>query len=287
MPTPGTTGVSGGFNATQLTALLNEMQNDPRHLGYAAYIPGGSVNPDANNLAILLNCLRDGATTPYDNTGKALSIGPSGTITGATNASPIVVTSANHGLAVGDSVVISGVLGNTAANGTWIVSAVTTNTFTLTAVAGGGASTGNGAYTSGGTWTWCVDAFSTGSQIPSAGATAFQILGAFAKADLAAATPTTAECSWFNALASVFPNSNSTVPLLTSAGAENNIIGCLKGFIGSAQTTSINNLTALKYRFGSRAEQILNLAGTSAPAAGSPGNVLTAIDVQAAFAGGY
>ena len=70
----------------------------------------------------------------------------SGSITGATNASPIVVTSAAHDLTVGTVVVISGVLGNTAANGTFVISAVTTNTFTLTG------STGNGAYTSGGSW---------------------------------------------------------------------------------------------------------------------------------------
>ena len=70
----------------------------------------------------------------------------SGVITGATNATPIVITSADHGLTVGAVVVVSGVLGNTAANGTFVISAVTTNTFTLQS------SVGNGAYTSGGVW---------------------------------------------------------------------------------------------------------------------------------------
>jgi len=65
-------------------------------------------------------------------------------ITGAANASPIVITSSSHGLANGDQVSISGVGGNTAANGTWTVAGVTTNTFQLSG------STGNGAYTSGG-----------------------------------------------------------------------------------------------------------------------------------------
>ena len=69
-----------------------------------------------------------------------------GSITNATNASPIVVTSAAHGLTVGTKVTITGVGGNTAANGTFTLSAVTTDTFTLSG------STGNGAYTSGGTW---------------------------------------------------------------------------------------------------------------------------------------
>lgn len=70
----------------------------------------------------------------------------SGSVTGATDASPIVVTSAAHGLTNGTRVTITGVVGNTAANTTVAISAVDTNTFTLTAVAG------NGAYVSGGTW---------------------------------------------------------------------------------------------------------------------------------------
>lgn len=70
----------------------------------------------------------------------------SGSVTAASNAAPIVITSNGHGLNVGDMVVVAAVSGNTAANGTWPVSAVTTNTFTLSG------SSGNGAYTSGGTW---------------------------------------------------------------------------------------------------------------------------------------
>lgn len=65
-------------------------------------------------------------------------------ISGATNASPIVVTVASHDLSNGLQVTISEVLGNTAANGTWTIANVTTNTFELVG------STGNGAYTSGG-----------------------------------------------------------------------------------------------------------------------------------------
>lgn len=67
------------------------------------------------------------------------------TITGATNASPIVITSTAHGYADGDRVLIEGVAGNTAANGMWTVANQTANTFELAG------STGNGAYTSGGT----------------------------------------------------------------------------------------------------------------------------------------
>lgn len=68
-------------------------------------------------------------------------------ITGATNASPIVVTITAHGYATGDQATIIGVLGNTAANGTWTITVLTANTFSLTGAVG------NGAYTSGGTCT--------------------------------------------------------------------------------------------------------------------------------------
>jgi len=66
------------------------------------------------------------------------------TITGATNASPIVITSAAHGYADGDRVLVDSVGGNTAANGSWTVANKADNTFELAG------STGNGDYTSGG-----------------------------------------------------------------------------------------------------------------------------------------
>lgn len=66
-------------------------------------------------------------------------------ITAASNASPIVITSNSHGYANGDRVLIEGVIGNTAANGIWTVANQTANTFELSG------STGNGAYSSGGT----------------------------------------------------------------------------------------------------------------------------------------
>ncbi|MCP3882363.1 MAG: hypothetical protein GY701_28810 [Sulfitobacter sp.] len=76
------------------------------------------------------------------------------TITGATNATPIVVTAAKHGLANGDMVRIEGVVGNTAANsetsGLFIVANVAADTFELTTHAAGANVAGNGAYVSGG-----------------------------------------------------------------------------------------------------------------------------------------
>lgn len=69
-----------------------------------------------------------------------------GNITGATNASPIVITSSGHGLTTGTRVTVASVGGNTAANGDFTITEVSSSTFSLDS------STGNGAYTSGGTW---------------------------------------------------------------------------------------------------------------------------------------
>lgn len=64
----------------------------------------------------------------------------------ATNASPIVCeTTVSHLYADGDTVVVSGVVGNTAANGTWVIVVTDATHFQLVG------STGNGAYVSGGT----------------------------------------------------------------------------------------------------------------------------------------
>ena len=67
------------------------------------------------------------------------------TIAGATNASPIVVTTtAPHRLVTGEQVTISLVQGNTATNGTFTITVTGPTTFTLNG------STGNGAWTTGG-----------------------------------------------------------------------------------------------------------------------------------------
>ena len=75
-----------------------------------------------------------------------------GAVTGATNATPIVVTTTTaSGLVAGDSVQITGVVTNTAANGVFFVNPLTTTTFQLfsnAALTTGVA--GNGVYASGG-----------------------------------------------------------------------------------------------------------------------------------------
>ena len=67
------------------------------------------------------------------------------TITNATNATPIVVTtSASHGYIDGDTVLIQNVAGNPATNGLWIINQLTSTTYELND------SVGNGTYDSGG-----------------------------------------------------------------------------------------------------------------------------------------
>jgi len=72
-------------------------------------------------------------------------------LTGATNASPIMVTTRSaHGLTDGQAVTIIGVLGNTAANGTYFAHVLTSGTFALYASYSGGTFSdpvaGNGAF---------------------------------------------------------------------------------------------------------------------------------------------
>ncbi len=81
---------------------------------------------------------------------------PAVNVAGATNATPIVVaTAAPHGITLPtEHVVIAGVAGNTAANGTWIATPVDTTHFSLSTMGPDGTVTpvaGSGAYTSGGT----------------------------------------------------------------------------------------------------------------------------------------
>ena len=76
-------------------------------------------------------------------------------ITGTTGARvPIVITSNDHGLSTGNHVEISGVLGNTAANGSFFVTTVGPNHFSLNGATGNGRYDGNGAWRAGAdTWT--------------------------------------------------------------------------------------------------------------------------------------
>jgi hypothetical protein len=113
-------------------------------------ILNSGTQSDCDNFRTL--CYVDGELISYEDATLTGSFkydlgahGSAQSITGATNASPIQITVANHGLGTGETVVVAAVGGNTAANGTWVINVTGANTFTLNG------STGNGAYTSGGT----------------------------------------------------------------------------------------------------------------------------------------
>lgn len=104
--------------------------------------------------AVTLGC--DGGLT-YDSTGRALTTetvkatsyaaqAKTVTITGATNATPIVVTATAHGLYTDDLISISGITGNTNANGFFKVTRLTADTFSLQNYSTGADIAGNGAY---------------------------------------------------------------------------------------------------------------------------------------------
>lgn len=89
-----------------------------------------------------------------------VATGGSGAVAGATNATPVVITSAGHGLVTGDRVKLVGVGGNDV-NDTWDVTVLSADAFSLDG------SVGNGDYTGGGTWTAGVDTITYSSvQLP-------------------------------------------------------------------------------------------------------------------------
>lgn len=97
----------------------------------------GSIDFDTNTIGAMLSDL-----TTADVAVKA--------ITGATNATPIVITATAHGFANGDLVYVDQVGGNLAANGLWKIANQATNTFELTDPVTGSNAVGSAAYTSGG-----------------------------------------------------------------------------------------------------------------------------------------
>jgi len=129
-----------------------------------AYVSGGTVTFDgavwsstAQSPGTAL-VYPDSASVPLDDyyvqftcTKAGIVNGTGGTlsVSGATNATPIVITTSSaHKLTTGAQVTIAGVGGNTNANGTWTITVVSSTTFSLNG------SAGNSAYTSGGTVTF-------------------------------------------------------------------------------------------------------------------------------------
>lgn len=122
---------------------------------YIDFVIGAGRWTDSSSMygANSANSNTGGGSTVYYNTTNSnlapqitsrtalLSAATARTISAATNASPIQVTSANHGLTTGERVTITGAAGNSAANGTWTVTVVDATRFALNG------SSGNGTYT--------------------------------------------------------------------------------------------------------------------------------------------
>jgi len=106
----------------------------------------GNTISDCSQGGTNSNGIQDDADAMHNlYTGNTVLNTPAKNVTDATNDSPIVVTVANHQFISGDAGTIAAVTGNTAANGNWVLTVVDRDTFSLDG------STGNGAYTGGGT----------------------------------------------------------------------------------------------------------------------------------------
>ena len=129
-------------HSTQFNLAFNGVSTATNGYGPITYT--GNRTTDAADIENALNSLSTiGAYT--------------GTITGASNPlapAPIIITTASTGnLRTGDQVTISGVGGNTTANGTYYIKVLDANDFALYSNSGlTTAVTANGAYTGGGSW---------------------------------------------------------------------------------------------------------------------------------------
>lgn len=143
----GVGGVSAA-NGTFVITMVSSTTFDTTATFAGAYTSGGTVSHSIDRAYISGVIGNDAANGQYGiknkttNTFSLMTIPVD--ITDATNASPIVIKAPAHGRTSGDTVEVSGVSGNEAANGTWVITVVDADNFSLTG------SIGSGAYTSGG-----------------------------------------------------------------------------------------------------------------------------------------
>ena len=146
-----TTLISGGYTPGAGDSVLADLQTAQC-----------TFNP-ATFGAYLINCFKQTAgiqqaagLTPRLQVGECPEwwfnpYSPNVPITALTNASPISIgLGSAHGFTTGDAVVITGVKGCSAANGTWIITVVDTTHYTLNGSSGNGAWTVNTGLSSGG-----------------------------------------------------------------------------------------------------------------------------------------
>ncbi len=126
METGAASPINGGFIVLQTDASsINAGQgNSQIQMGNSSSVG----NSSSNNINFHV-----GISGPGSWNGGTLAI------TNATNATPIIVTTATaHGLTTGQTVSISGVTGNTNANGFWVITSTGNNTFSLVGSSGNG-----------------------------------------------------------------------------------------------------------------------------------------------------
>lgn len=130
--------LEGGSDAADGTTFANRWKTFTSGATAARIAPGDTIRVMATKPPTSLG----NGTWTGSGFRAAVALGASS----STNATPIVITSAAHGLTTGDTIQITGHTTNTKANGTWEVNVLTSSTFELVGSVG---TTGAG---SSGTW---------------------------------------------------------------------------------------------------------------------------------------
>jgi roadblock/LC7 domain-containing protein len=157
----GVQGISAANGTFAVTVLSPNVFSLAGKIGTGTYASGGKwvrvtggVAASATTAKTITRVVNTSTGYALENEVRSLSLSGAVAVTGATpqaitnvvNRSYVDVISAGHGLATGNRVRITGVLGNTAANGTYTVTRISENVFRLNGVVG------TGTYTSGGSW---------------------------------------------------------------------------------------------------------------------------------------
>lgn len=130
----------GGNDANAGTSFALRWKTLTSGATAARIAPGDTVrvmgSPDPTSLGV------NGTWTDCPNYGNAVTIN----ISSSTNASPIAVTTATHGLSTGDYVLIASHTTNTKANGLWKVTVTSSTVFTLDGSTGNGVGGATGTF---------------------------------------------------------------------------------------------------------------------------------------------
>ena len=166
----GTRTITNATNANPIVITVSSPHNYVSSQSITISGVGGNTNANGtrtiqviDNLHFSLTGIAGNAAYTSGGTSTGVYTGTPGSvyvnsfaISAATNATPIVITTTTaHGYVSGETVTISGVGGNTNANGTFVISVISSTQFSLfsttsTPTGGRAGIAGNGTYTSGG-----------------------------------------------------------------------------------------------------------------------------------------